>query len=73
MGEHRLPETDPPTWGRPPDGQEERLLLTGSRKHPEELARAGRVFLEFVHTRSLLVLLMRLRYESCNKEVLCIV
>jgi hypothetical protein len=35
-------------WFVPPRDEEEKAFLRGSREHPEELASAGRIFLEFV-------------------------
>ena len=41
-------ETGPADWLGPQRNHEERKFLKGSREHPEELASAGRVFLELV-------------------------
>jgi uncharacterized protein (TIGR00730 family) len=47
-----MPEKEVPNrngdWFESPRDEEEKAFLRGSRKHPEELASAGRIFLEFV-------------------------
>ena len=43
-----LPPVDATDWLSVPQEDAERVFLKGSREHPEELASAGRVFLEFV-------------------------
>jgi len=48
MSHSKPPETGSGDWLLSPREDEEREFLRGSRKHPEELASAGRVFLELV-------------------------
>lgn len=48
MSDSEHPKTATSNWFASPRDDEERKFLSGSREHPQELASAGRVFLEFV-------------------------
>ncbi len=48
MTNSRKPNTNSLDWYEAAGEDEEKRFLSGSREHPEELASAGRVFLEFV-------------------------
>jgi len=48
MPEHNPPNLDPAMWLGERRREEEKNFLKGSRQHDEELASAGRIFLEFI-------------------------
>jgi len=48
MTKPRSPATGTPQWYTSPEKEAERKFLKGSRNQPDELASAGRIFLEFI-------------------------